>query len=37
LIIPEDAYILDTSELTLPEQVEYVLQLATEKMIKHDG
>ncbi|WP_375578959.1 (d)CMP kinase [Marivirga tractuosa] len=36
LIIPEDAYILDTSELTLPEQVEYVLQLATEKMIKYD-
>ena len=37
LIIPDDAYILDTSELTLPEQVEYVLQLATEKMIKYDG
>lgn len=37
LIISDDAYILDTSELTLPEQVEYVLQLATEKMIKHDG
>lgn len=36
LIIPDDAYILDTSELTLPEQVEYVLHLATEKMIKHD-
>ena len=36
LIIPEDAYILDTSELTFPEQVEYVLQLATEKMIKHN-
>lgn len=36
LIIPDNAYILDTSELTLPEQVEYVLQLATEKMIKHD-
>lgn len=37
LVIPDDAYILDTSELTLPEQVEYVLQLATEKMIKHDS
>ncbi|HET8860633.1 (d)CMP kinase [Marivirga sp.] len=36
LVIPKDAYILDTSELTLPEQVDYVLQLATEKMIKHD-
>ncbi|WMN06083.1 (d)CMP kinase [Marivirga arenosa] len=37
LIIPEDAYILDTSELTFPEQVEFVLQLATEKMIENDG
>ncbi|WKV13906.1 (d)CMP kinase [Marivirga harenae] len=37
LIVPEDAYILDSSEITLPEQVEYVLQLATEKMIKYDG
>jgi cytidylate kinase len=37
LIIPDDAYILDTSQLTLPEQVEFVLQLATEKMIKYDG
>ena len=37
LIIPEDAYILDTSELTLVEQVDYILQLATEKMIKYDN
>jgi cytidylate kinase len=37
LVVPKDAYILDTSELTLPEQVEFVLQLATEKMIKYDG
>jgi cytidylate kinase len=37
LVIPKDAYILDTNEITLPEQVEFVLQLATEKMIEYDG
>lgn len=37
LIIPEDAYLIDTSELTLAEQVDNVLQLAIEKIIEHDG
>ncbi|MBK6266932.1 (d)CMP kinase [Marivirga sp. S37H4] len=36
LIVPEDAVILSTNFLTLEEQVEYVLQLATEKMIEHN-
>lgn len=36
LRIAEDAYIIDSSFLTLEEQVEKVLQLATEKMIKHN-
>ena len=32
----EDAFLIDSSFLTLEEQVEKVLQLATEKMIKHN-
>ncbi|PTB96292.1 (d)CMP kinase [Marivirga lumbricoides] len=36
LIIAEDAIMLSTNFLTLEEQVEHVLQLATEKMIKHN-
>lgn len=36
LIIAEDAIILSTNFLTLEEQVEHVLQLATEKMIMHN-
>lgn len=36
LIIAEDAIILSTNYLTLEEQVEHVLQLATEKMIEHN-
>jgi cytidylate kinase len=36
LIIADDAIKISTNFLTLEEQVEKVLQLATEKMIKHD-
>ncbi|MFQ3213005.1 MAG: cytidylate kinase [Marivirga sp.] len=32
----EDAYVINSSYLTLEEQTEKVLQLATEKMIKHN-
>jgi cytidylate kinase len=34
LVQAPDAYFLDTSFLTIDEQVEYVLQLATSKIIE---